>query len=159
MNVQNTVLQQYQRFVDRASLGSAELALPPEGWLRTMRKALGMSGAQLARKMGVTRALVSQAESNEVSGSITLKTMQKMAEAMGCRFVYAVLPPKGKEAEDVILAQAMKHARVIAERTDVHMALENQNLTPDELEKQIKRLAQRLAIEMASDFWNDKLAE
>jgi transcriptional regulator with XRE-family HTH domain len=61
-----------------------------------MRKALGMSGAQLARKMGVSRALVSQAESNEVSGNVTMKTMQTMAEAMGCRFVYAVLPPKGK---------------------------------------------------------------
>ena len=98
MNIQNTILQQYQRFVDQASVSSADLTLPPEGWLRTMRKALGMSGAQLARKMGVTRALISQAESNEVSGGVTIKTMQKMAEAMGCRFVYAVLPPKGKES-------------------------------------------------------------
>ena len=87
MNIQNTVLQQYQRFVDRASLSSANLTLPPEGWLRTMRKALGMSGAQLARRMGVSRALISQAESNEVSGNVTMKTMQTMAQAMGCRFV------------------------------------------------------------------------
>ena len=55
MNIQNTILQQYQRFVDQASQSSADLTLPPEGWLRTMRKALGMSGAQLARKMGVSR--------------------------------------------------------------------------------------------------------
>lgn len=156
MNVQNTILQQYQRFVDRASLSSADLTLPPEGWLRTMRKALGMSGAQLARKMGVSRALVSQAESNEISGNVTMKTMQTMAEAMGCRFVYAVLPPKGKEAEDVIFAQAMKKARALVERTDVHMALENQSLSEDERKKQLNRLAQRLAIEMASDFWNGK---
>ena len=155
MSIQNTIIQQYQRFVDRVSLSSVDLALPSEGWLRTMRKALGMSGAQLARKRGVTRALISQAESNEVSGSATIKTMQKMAEAMGCRFVYAVLPPKGKETEDVIFVQAMKKARAIAERTDEHMALEGQSLSNAELENQIKRLAQRLAIEMASDFWND----
>jgi predicted DNA-binding mobile mystery protein A len=155
MNVQNTILQQYQRFVDSASL-SADLTLPPEGWLRTMRKALGMSGAQLARKMGVTRALISQAESNEVSGSVTIKTMQKMAEAMGCRFVYAVLPPKGKETEDVIFAQAMKKARAIAERTDEHMALEGQSLAKATLDNQIERLAHKLAREMASDFWKDK---
>ena len=156
MNVQSTILQQYQRFVDQASLSSADLTLPPEGWLRTMRKALGMSGAQLARKMGVTRALISQAESNEVSGSITMKTMQTMAEAMGCRFVYAVLPPKGKETDDVIFAQAMKKARAIAERTDEHMALERQNLFEATLENKIERLAHRLALEMAPGFWNDK---
>ena len=156
MNIQNTILQQYQRIVDRASLSSADLAVPPEGWLRTMRKALGMSGAQLARKMGVTRALISQAESNEVSGSVTLKTMQKMAEAMGCRLVYAVLPPKGKETEDVIIAQAMKKARAIAERTDEHMALEGQNLFKATLDYQIERLAHKLAGEMAADFWKDK---
>ncbi len=156
MNIQNTIIQQYQRFVDRASLSSADLNLPPEGWLRTMRKALGMSGAQLARKMGVSRALVSQAESNEVSGNVTMKTMQTMAEAMGCRFVYAVLPPKGKETEDVIFVQALKKARALVERTDAHMALENQSLSEDERKKQINRLAQRLAIEIASDFWNDK---
>ena len=156
MNVQNAILQQYQRFVDRASLSSADLSHPSEGWLRTMRKALGMSGAQLARKMGVTRALISQAESNEVSGSVTMKTMQTMAEAMGCRFVYAVLPPAKKETEDVIFAQAMKKARAIAERTDEHMVLEGQNLSKATLENQIERLAHRLAVEMAPDFWNDK---
>ena len=85
-----------------------------------------------------------------------MKTMQTMAEAMGCRFVYAVLPPKGKETEDVILAQAVKKARALVERADVNMALENQSLSESEREKQLNRLAQRLAIEMASDFWNDK---
>lgn len=156
MNIKTTITQQYQHLVDRTSLSSGDLNLPPEGWLRTMRKALGMSGAQLARKMGVSRALISQAESNEVSGNVTMKTMQTMAEAMGCRFVYAVLPPKGKETEDIIFAQAMKKARTLVERTDVHMALENQSLSEAGREKQLNRLAQRLAIEMASGFWNGK---
>lgn len=156
MIIKSTILKQYQRLVDKASLSSAGLDLPFEGWMRTMRKALGMSGAQLARKMGVTRALISQAESNEVSGNVTMKTMQTMAQAMGCRFVYAVLPPKGKETEDVIFAQALKKARAIAERTDGHMALEGQSLSLDELEKQIKRLAQRLSIEMRLNFWDEE---
>jgi predicted DNA-binding mobile mystery protein A len=156
MNVQNTILQQYQRFVDQASLSSADLILPPEGWLRTMRKALGMSGAQLARKMGVSRALISQTENNEVSGSVTMKTMQTMAEAMGCRFVYAVLPPKGKETEDVILAQAMKWARRAVEHANTHMALENQSVPKGPSGDQLQRLARQLASEMAPGFWNDK---
>jgi hypothetical protein len=48
--------------------------------------------------------------------------MKTRAEAIGCRFVYAVLPPKSKETEDIIFAQAMKQARALVERTDVHMA-------------------------------------
>jgi predicted DNA-binding mobile mystery protein A len=156
MNIQNTILQQYQRFVDQVSLGSTDLTLPPEGWLRTMRKALGMSGAQLARKMGVSRALISQAESNEVSGRVTMKTMQTMAEAMGCRFVYAVLPPKGKETEDVILAQALKQIRRAAEHANTQMALENQSVPKGPSEDQIQRLARKLVSHMGSGFWNDK---
>ena len=81
--------------------------------------------------------------------------MQTMTDAMGCRFVYAILPPKGKEAEDVIFTQAMKKARALAERTDEHMALEGQSLFKATLENQIERLAHRLAVEMAPDFWND----
>ena len=154
--MKNTIIQQYQRLVNRTSLSGCDLDLPPEGWLRTMRKALGMSGAQLARKMGVTRALISQAESNEVYGNVTLKTMQTMAEAMGCHFVYAVLPPKGKNTEDIIFAQAMKKAKTIAARTDEHMALEGQSLFKATLENQIDHLAHQLAREMPSDFWKDK---
>ena len=153
---QDTVLQQYQRLVDRANLSVSNLKVPPEGWLRTIRKACGISGAQLARKVGVTRARVAQAETAEVSGGITLKSMQSLSEAMGCRFVYAILPPAGKKIEEIIFAQAMKKARALAERTDEHMSLEGQSLFKATLEDQIKRLAQKLTIEMAPDFWNDK---
>jgi predicted DNA-binding mobile mystery protein A len=156
MNTQDTVLQQYQRIVDHANLSTPELKVPPEGWLRTVRKACGISGAQLARKTGVTRARVAQAEMAENSGGITIKSMQTVAEAMGCRFVYAILPPAGKKIEEIIFAQAMKKARALAERTDEHMSLEGQSLLKATLEDQIKRLAQRLALEMAPDFWNDK---
>ena len=115
-----------------------------------------MSGAQLARKMGVSRALISQAENNEVSGSVTMKTMQTMAEAMGCRFVYAVLPPKGKETEDVIFAQALKWARKAVEHANTQMALENQSLPKGSREDEIQRMARYLANQMAPGFWDDK---
>jgi len=59
MSVKTVVRLQYQRLADSAASHSS-LRTPPEGWLRTVRKALGMSGAQLAKKMGVTRARVAQ---------------------------------------------------------------------------------------------------
>ena len=134
MLLKTRVTQQYQRIVDQAALTNTVLIKPAEGWLRTMRMAIGMTGSQLARRIGITRASISQAEGNEVSGGITLRTMQNMAEAMGCRFVYAVLPPAGKKAEDLIYAQALKRAKAIASKTDEHMALEGQSLYSDMLE-------------------------
>jgi predicted DNA-binding mobile mystery protein A len=153
MNVKNVVQKQYQRLVDIAASPS-ELQKPPEGWLRTVRKALGMSGAQLAKRMGVTRARVAQAEHAELSGGATLKSMQAAAEAMGCRFVYAIVPEK--RIEDVIMAQARKKAMALVGTASTHMALESQALPNDKIAQEVERLTQELAREMPPDFWSDK---
>jgi predicted DNA-binding mobile mystery protein A len=153
MTVKATVLEQYQRIVDNAASLAAPKT-PPEGWLRTVRSALGMSGAELAKKMGVTRARVAQAEQAELTGSITLKSMQAMAEAMGCRFVYAIVPPG--RIEDVILAQARKKATAIVETASKHMALENQVLPKDKIAQEVERLTQKIAREMPPDLWRQR---
>ena len=113
MSVKTIVQQQYRSIVDSAAATAAGLKTPPEGWLRTVRNALRMSGAQVAKKMGVTRARVTQAEHAELTGGVTLKSMQATAEAMGCRFVYAIIPPSGR-IEDIITAQARKKASSIS---------------------------------------------
>lgn len=153
MSVKTIVQQQYQRLVDGAADHSA-LRTPPEGWLRTARKALGMSGAQLAKKMRVTRARVAQAEQAELSGGTTLKSMQAAAEAMGCRFVYAIVPDK--RIEDVIMAQARKKALALVGTASTHMALENQNLPNTKIAQEVERLTREMAREMPPDFWSDK---
>ena len=152
MTVKTIVQKQYQRIVD-ATVSHAALRTPPEGWLRTVRKALGMSGAQLAKKMGVTRARIAQAEQSELSGGATLKSMQAAAAAMGCRFVYAVVPEK--RIEDLIVAQARKKAEALVGTASKHMALESQTLTDKKIAGEIERLTREIARDMASDFWSD----
>jgi predicted DNA-binding mobile mystery protein A len=112
-----------------------------------------MSGARLAKKMGVTRARVAQAEHAELSGGATLKSMQAAAEAMGCRFVYAVVPDK--RIEDVIVAQARKKALALVGTASTHMALESQNLPKDKIAQEVERLTRDLVREMPSDFWSE----
>ena len=153
MSVKTVVRLQYQRLADSAASHSS-LRTPPEGWLRTVRKALGMSGAQLAKKMGVTRARVAQAEQAELSGGATLKSMHAAAEAMGCRFVYAVVPEK--RIEDLIAAQARKKAMALVGAASTHMALENQALPDAKTAQEAERLSHELAREMPPDFWSDK---
>jgi predicted DNA-binding mobile mystery protein A len=153
MSVKAIVRQQYQRIVDAAP-SHAGLATPPEGWLRTVRKALGMSGAQLAKRMDLTPARVAQAEHAELTGGATLKSMQAAAEAMGCRFVYAVIPEK--RIEDVIMVQARKKAMALVGTASTHMALESQNLPNDKIAQEVERLTREIAQEMPPDFWSDK---
>ena len=65
MSVRATAKRQYMRIVDRAVAQIGSLQIPSEGWLTTMRKALGMSVPQLARRAGVTKAAIYQAERKE----------------------------------------------------------------------------------------------
>ena len=152
MSVKSAAREQYRQIVDAAA-GHSALQRPPEGWLRTVRKALGMSGAQVAKRMGLTRARVAQAEHAELGGGATLNSMQAAAEAMGCRFVYAVAPKTSIEA--MIAAQAHKKASALVGAASTQMALESQTLADDKIARQTERLARDLAHEMPADFWSE----
>jgi predicted DNA-binding mobile mystery protein A len=154
MSVKTIAQQQYRNIVDSAAANVVDLKTPPEGWLRTVRNALAMSGADVAKKMGVTRARVTQAEHAELKGRVTLKSMQATAEAMGCRFVYAVVP--SGHIEDIIMAQARKKAMAIVGTASKHMALENQALPNDKIAQEVERLTREIAQKMPPDFWSDK---
>ncbi|MCP3460940.1 mobile mystery protein A [Bradyrhizobium sp. CCGUVB23] len=155
MGIKTIVQQQYRSIVDSAASTLAGLKTPPEGWLRTVRSALGMSGTDVAMKMGVTRARITKAEHAELTGGVTLKSMQTAAEAMGCRFVYAIVPASGR-IEDIITTQARKKAMAIVGTASKHMALENQKLPDDKIAQEVERLTREIALEMPPNFWNDK---
>ena len=154
MSIHSTVLRQYRDKLDRAAVQTRDLQLPPQGWLRTAREALGMTGATLGRRLGLTRARISQAEAGELNGSVSLKTMQNMAAAMGCRFVYAIVPLGS--IDDAVLAQARKQAARLVSRASGHMALEDQALSPKRIDAEVERLARGLAEKPPADFWDDK---
>jgi len=139
MSVKQSVRQPYQVVADLA----AAQRLPR---LRTVRRALGMSGEQLGRRMGgLTRARISQIELAETAGTANLKAMQAMAEAMGCRFVYAIVPPG--TFEDLIAAQARKKAESL---------VEGQKLSKNQMAQEVERLARDIAHTMPADLWDDE---
>ena len=154
MSVKDTARKQYVQIVDRVARQFESERKPLEGWLATLRKALGMSGAEVAARAGVSRNAVYQAERNERDGAITINQMRKLAEAMGGRFVYAVVPDGG--AEDVIRAQARRKAEARIMRAGAHMALEKQSLTAEQTARRIEELADELVRTMPPDFWEDK---
>lgn len=153
MGLKALIARQYRELINEARKKLEDLNMPSEGWLRTMRKALGMSGAQLARRAGVSRALVSKIEISENSGSVTLKSMQQMAAAMNCRFVYAVIPER--DVEGIIDARAREKARELVKQASIQMALEDQALTNDRLTAEIERLTKELR-DKPSNLWDEQ---
>ena len=113
-----------------------------------------MSGSQLATRLGVTKARISKAEQDELTGSVTLRSMQNMAEAMNCRFVYAVLPDQ--KIEELIKKRAIQKAKEQVKAASTHMALEAQELNPEMLTSEIDRIASEIFEKMPSDLWNDE---
>ena len=52
---------------------------PPRGWVRAIRDALGMTGVQFARRLGIRPQSVAALEQSEVNESIQLKTLRRAA--------------------------------------------------------------------------------
>lgn len=154
MSFKPVITIQYRGKLNQAASKFQDFALPPEGWIRTARKALGMSAAQLARRLGKTRALVSNTEKAELDGAVTLRTMRSMAEAANCRFIYVFVPKEG--AEVLIRRRAREKAEQRVMEASVHMALEQQTLSQNQIESEIERLTEEILRERPDDLWNDE---
>jgi predicted DNA-binding mobile mystery protein A len=81
---------------------------PPNGWAQTIRRALGMSGSELSKRLGVSYARVGQLERGEVDGSIGLSTLRRVAQALNCELLYVFVP--NEPLEDMVRRQARQKA-------------------------------------------------
>lgn len=112
-----------------------------KGWIKAIRNALGMTLKQLAERLDVSHNRVIAMERDEVSGNIKLSTLERVADALGCDFVYAFVPREN--LEDVAYKQAEKKARKLLNLAEYNMQLENQgsnSLDNDELKELIEEL-------------------
>jgi len=112
-----------KRFSDLDRL-ARQAVRPSRGWVRAMRDGLGMTTAQLAKRMGVSQPRISELEKAELTGSVTLHSLERAAEALGCRVVYALVPvrPLG----DVLEERASRVADRQLASVGQTMALEDQ---------------------------------
>ena len=126
---------------------------PAKGWLRSIREALGMSGKQYARRLGVSAPWVSSLEKKELSGSVTIKTMRQAAESLDCVFVYAVVPKK--RLADIVKRRAEILAKKKLGTISHSMMLEAQQLSKSEQKKAFEAEVDNLMKEMPKELWED----
>ncbi len=127
------------------------LARPPRGWIKAIREALGMTTAQLGKRLGVSQPRVLGIEKAEVSGSIKLESLERAAHALDCRLVYALVPRKPLEylVEDRARELAKKRLRAISHS----MALEDQRVDEADEQEHLERLVQKLLNQPGSALW------
>lgn len=109
--------------------------VPPKGWVRAVRDALGMSGVQFARRLGVRPQTVGAIEKSEASGTIQLNTLRRAAEALDCTLVYALVP--NSSLEDAVYQRARKIALRELQRVAHTMKLEAQGTGDSDSEARI----------------------
>jgi predicted DNA-binding mobile mystery protein A len=119
-----------------------ELARPPRGWLRAIREAIGMTAAQLASRLQVSQPRVLAMEKAEQRGAITLATLERAAEALGCTLVYALVP--NGSLDELVRERARRVAAGQLAHIDHSMRLEDQGVSAATLESERDRLTEEL---------------
>src|SRR5437879_4005727 len=104
----------------RAGLEAA--ALPRGGWLKAVRESLGMSAEQLGARLGISKQNALKLERNELRKTVSLESLQRAADALDCRLVYALVPRQTLESRVDERAHAL--ARRELARVQHSMALE-----------------------------------
>ena len=133
-------------------------SMPKIGWIKTLRKALSMSGASLARRLGLHRSIAHYLEQAEHNGSITIKKLQEVAQAMDCELIYAMVPKSTVNKsnpliDNIIHKQARIKASAIVKSASTQMMLESQQLSKSDLKKEVDRLTDQLINDLPKDFW------
>ena len=130
------------------------LARPPYGWIKAIREALGMTTAQLGKRLGVSQPRVVKIEKAEKDGAITLASLERTAQALDCRLVYTLVPRK--PLDDLIAERAKTIAKKRLESTGHSMKLEAQGIEAIDEREQLKSLINKIVAQGGSLLWEDR---
>jgi predicted DNA-binding mobile mystery protein A len=117
---------------------------PRGGWLRAFREALGVSQLKVAELMHVKQQSIVSFEKAEAEDRITLRNLRRVAEAMGCELVYAIVPKSGT-IQELAERRARNEATKRVLSVEHTMALEDQaaggveNLIDEETKRTAKK--------------------
>lgn len=118
---------------------SRELFSNKKDWILTIKSLLGMSSKQLSERLSIDSSAVSKVQNQEKEGAITVKRLEKYANALECDLVYAFVPRK--KIDELINDEAKGKAQKILSKSSVMMELEDQEVeSTNELQRQLQEL-------------------
>ncbi len=128
-------------------------AVPKGGWVRAIRTALGMTQAQLAKRMGIARQNVASLESDELNGNVSLSRLSRAAEELDCELRYVLVPKQ--PLEELVANQARRRAEQKLDRINRSQALEASSMSADSLSNTVADLARELEMNRTADLWDE----
>lgn len=126
---------------------------PPSGWIKAIREGLGMTATHLAGRLGVTTSTVTRLETSEADDTISLGTLRRAAEALGCEVQYALVPKQS--LEDTLNARARAMALRQTAPISHSMALEAQATSAEAKEAQTRALVEALRAGSPRKLWKN----
>lgn len=130
-------------------------SVPPSGWLKAVRGSLGLSIRQLANRLNVSHGSISQLEKREPEKRVTLEALERAAQAMDCKLIYAIVPKdSGLSLDDIIKRRALAAAAQILQEVSHTMRLEDQGTSEKEIQTEINRIASELIESNDPKIWN-----
>ncbi len=126
--------------------------IPQQGWIKTIREALGLSAHQLGKKAGFDQSRISRLETAEKDGNLKLSSLQKIAKGLNMKFVYGFLPEDSLEV--MVRTQAKRIALKRLKTLNDTMRLEKQELSQEEQKKALDDMIEKILFDQPKDFWD-----
>ena len=130
-----------------------QVAIPPTGWIKAIRTALGMSMQQLGNKLSISKQGILDIENREKEGSITIKSLKEIGRVLDMQFVYGFVPNDGS-LDALIEKRATELATKIVMRTSNTMKLEDQGNSNERLKKAIIERTTEIKNKMPKILWD-----
>lgn len=117
---------------------------PSDGWIASVREALGLSLSHIAKRLNASRQTVQEFEKAEADDRITLAALRRVAGAMDCNLIYTLVPKSGS-FEELAERPTRESAARDVQRVVHSMALEDQKpenttqLIEDEAQQRLNR--------------------
>jgi predicted DNA-binding mobile mystery protein A len=151
-NQRNLLIEQ----LDRKLLtfkGTEKVIIPEKGWINTIRATINMTLEQLGNKLNITKQGVKRIEESEAAGTITIKSLKEVGNALEMKFVYGFVPIDGS-----VNSLLERKSRVLAEkiilRTNQNMMLEDQAIEKSKLKAVIDDLSKEIRSELKKSIWD-----
>ena len=114
-----------RRHLDARLRQVERIQTPTGGWLRTLRRALGMTMEQLADRLQISQPSVADLEERESRGTISVSKLREAAAALECDLVVVLVPRTS--LTEMVRNQAARKANEERSRLLHTMGLEAQN--------------------------------
>ena len=133
--------------------GTEMVIIPDNGWINTIRTTINMTLEQLGKKLKMTKQGVKRIEGSESAGTITIKSLKEVGNALEMKFVYGFVP-KDESIDSLLDRKSRILAEKIILRTNHNMMLEDQEIEKVNLKNAIEDLSQEIKFQLKKTIWD-----